>query len=114
MMIFACLMCASGCVILSFLKKRHRKDMNFPKRLVLSPMRLATLKYSGLICLAGTVGVFVDARGIALGLVYSLACFTLIAWCHAILLSARPQWIPWGFGGIVLLAMAQLLFSVTW
>ncbi len=111
---FACLLCACGCALLSLLKKRHRKDMGIPKDLVLSPALLTTLKCLGLMCLVVSVGVFISARGIALGLVYSFACFTLIAWCHAVLLSTKPQWIAWGFSGMVLLAIANLWFSVTW
>ncbi len=113
MMTLACFACACGCLSLSLLKKRHRKEM-FVQKPVWSTRVLQLLKCFGLLCLAGSLTAFIVVKGVALGLVYSLACFTLIALSFSVLLSVRPRWTFRLFGGLGLMLIVRLLFGGTW
>ena len=112
-MLLACFACACGCLSLSLLRKRHRKEM-FIQRRVWSTRVLQLLKCFGLLCLAGSLMAFIVVKGVALGLVYSLAGFTLIALSLSVLLSVRPRWTLRLFGGLMLLLMMRLLVGGAW
>ena len=90
MMIFACLVCVCGCISLSLLKKRHRKDV-FSQNYVWSATLLRARKTIGLLCLVGSFSVFISVKGLARGLVYGFAWLTLIALSLSFFLSLRSH-----------------------
>ncbi len=112
-MILACFACACGCLSLSLLKKRHRKDV-FVQRFVWSTRALGLLKSFGLLCLVVSLTAFISVKGVALGLVYSFAGFTSIALSLSLLLSIRPRWTLGVFGGLALFLTVKLWYFGAW
>ncbi len=90
----AWLLGALGSCCLALAKKRHRKEA-VPSYKKLAESQIYSLQLAGWLLLMVAAAIMISAKGVALGLVYSLGGFMCVAMGLALLLSFRPRWTPW-------------------